>query len=452
MNTVSLKSKLSYIACFALAVAVVSEPVWGQDQKAEHPYYILTDIGTLQGGTFSQGTSINDKGLVTVVSTAADNAQHAALFHNGSLTDISKHLPPGTNSGAFASNIWGQVLVEAEIPAKDPNNENFCAYGTPQICRAFLWQNGVMAQLPTLGGPNTAVGWINNVGEAVGFAETSVRDPECPSAPSPNGTGPQVLDFEAVIWGPRPGQIRKLTPISGDTVSMAFGVNDLGQVVGGSGRCADTLLPGPSVTPHAVLWENGNAISMGSLGGTVNTDAFGVGTIAFSINNRGEAVGAAALPGNATSHAFLWSKKLRHMLDLGTVPGDVYSAALGTNNEGDVIGASFDADGNPRAYVRKAGASSTMMDLNELVPADSPLYLLVSYSINDLGEIAGFGVDGNGDLHGFLVTPCDRDKDDSAIGEERTERPRVILSEHAREMLRNHTRLNGLGPMYEHSQ
>jgi probable HAF family extracellular repeat protein len=449
MNIVSLKSKLSCIACLALALAVVSEPVWSQDQKAEHPRYILTDIGALQGGTFSQGTSINDTGLVTVVSTAGDNAQHAALFHNGSLTDISKHLPPGTNSGAFASNILGQVLVEAEIPAKDPNNENFCAYGTPQICRAFLWQNGVMVQLPTLGGPNTAVGWINNVGEAVGFAETSVRDPECPSTPSRNGTGPQVLDFEAVVWGPRPGQIRKLPPLSGDTVSMAFSVNDLGQVVGGSGRCADTLLPGPSVTPHAVLWEDGNVISIGSLGGTVNTDAFGVGTIALSINNRGETVGAAALPGNATSHAFLWSKKLRHMLDLGTVPGDVYSAALGINNEGDVIGASFDADGNPRAYVRKAGASSTMMDLNELVPAASPLYLLVSYSINDLGEIAGFGVDGNGDLHGFLVTPCDTDGDDNAV---REERPRAILSEHAREMLRHHARMNGLAPLYKHSQ
>jgi hypothetical protein len=40
-------------------------------------------------------------------------------------------------------------------------------------------------------------------------------------------------------------------------------------------------------------------------------------TIALSINNRGEAVGAAALPGNSTSHALLWSKQLRYMIDLG---------------------------------------------------------------------------------------------------------------------------------------
>ncbi len=33
-----------------------------------------------------------------------------------------------------------------------------------------------------------------------------------------------------------------------------------------------------------------------------------------------------------------------------------------------------------------------MTDLNTLVPADSPLYLLFADSVNSSGEIAGFGV------------------------------------------------------------
>jgi hypothetical protein len=32
-----------------------------------------------------------------------------------------------------------------------------------------------------------------------------------------------------------------------------------------------------------------------------------------------------------------------------------------------------------------------MTDLNTLTPADSPLYLVVGFGINDAGEIAGLG-------------------------------------------------------------
>ena len=123
------------------------------------------------------------------------------------------------------------------------------------------------------------------------------------------------------------------------------------------------------MTPHAVLWENGTVTDMGNLGGTVNTDLPGVGTIALSINNRGQAVGAAALPGNMPRHAFLWSRKLGHMLDLGTIQGDTDSAALGINDEGKVVGASLDSDGNPRVFLFSKG---TMKDLNALVPPTQP--------------------------------------------------------------------------------
>ncbi len=47
-----------------------------------------------------------------------------------------------------------------------------------------------------------------------------------------------------------------------------------------------------------------------------------------------------------------------------------------------------------------------MMDLNALVPANSPLYLTFALVINDSGEIAGQALDiSTGALHGFVATP-----------------------------------------------
>jgi hypothetical protein len=58
--------------------------------------------------------------------------------------------------------------------------------------------------------------------------------------------------------------------------------------------------------------------------------------------------------------------------------------------------------GNPRAFLWENGV---MTDLNTLVPANSPLYLLIGFSINSRGEIAGFGVTNNGQIHAYLASP-----------------------------------------------
>ena len=409
--------------------------------------YTVSDLGTLPGGSLSQATFVNNYGLVTGISTLPDGTQHAVVWFRGSILDIATHTPAGTNSGALTVNDWGQVLVQAEITANDPNNEIFCTYFTGHACRAFVWQNGHTTLLPTLGGINASPGMINNRGQIVGIAENSVHDSSCPTQPALTGSGPLTLDFEAVLWGGGPRQIRELRPLPGDSVGMAFSINDLGQAVGGSGSCADSILPGPAVTPHAVLWENGTAIDMGGLGGTVNTDLPGVGTIALSINNRGQAVGAASLPGNKSRHAFLWSRKLGHMLDLGTIQGDTDSAALGINDEGNVVGASLDSDGNPRVFLFSKG---TMRDLNTLVPPDSAIYMLIPYAINREGQVAGFGVTGSGEIHGFLASPCAVDRvDDPWCGDESTgltgERSRPFMTQDTRERIHHSLHAGILG-------
>jgi hypothetical protein len=48
-----------------------------------------------------------------------------------------------------------------------------------------------------------------------------------------------------------------------------------------------------------------------------------------------------------------------------------------------------------------------MIDLNTLIPRDSDIDLQTGVSINDRGEINGEGLLPNGDIHAFLLIPCD---------------------------------------------
>ena len=99
--------------------------------------------------------------------------------------------------------------------------------------------------------------------------------------------------------------------------------------------------------------------------------------------------GLSALPGSATFHPFLWTRD-KGIQDLGVLKGDLVGAGLAMNSRGDIVGASISAPGpaggNPRAFLWQNGA---MSDLNALVPADSPFYMMTACAINDIGEIAG---------------------------------------------------------------
>jgi probable HAF family extracellular repeat protein len=201
-----------------------------------------------------------------------------------------------------------------------------------------------------------------------------------------------------VIWGPN-GEIKELPPLSGDTVGFALGINDSGQAVGVSGLCSNTSVPPvspASLAPHAVLWEkDGTPTNLGSLGGTFNIPA--------GINNQGEVVGASQSSKDNHIHAFLWTRATG-MQDLGIFTGAIETAATccnSINNRGEVVGISVDENFNTRALLWR---NDVMYDLNALIPAGSPWYLQSAASINDAGEIVGWGSI-NGKVHAFLATP-----------------------------------------------
>jgi probable HAF family extracellular repeat protein len=396
------------------------------------PTYTITDLGTL-GGTFSQALIVSNNGLIGGLASRADDTQHAALWYNGQIGDISTPGLGGPNSGVFGVNEMGQVSGQAESSAPDPNNENFCGYGTGLKCLAFLWQNGVMTALPTLGGSNGTVGPINNRGQVIGVAENSTKDKNCAS--------PQVLDFEAVIWGPNPGEIRQLPPLPGNSVGMALWINDNGQAVGASGSCANSALPPIAFGPHAVLWEkDGSVTDLGNLGAAVVN-------IGLYINNQGQVVGASSLTADSTpfvsTHAFLWTKETG-MQDLGTLPGAVASAGLGINDRGEVVGVSDDASGNARAFLRQNGV---MTDLNTLIPANSPLVPVLASTINSRGEIVGFGMTSTGDVHGFLATPSSgQDTSESLSSAAQDVTSPMLLPKDVRNLLQQRLRFGRFGP------
>ena len=386
------QSLLSLSACL-LAVLAVPLTIAAQDtQQRTLPAvrYTVTDLGTLSGGNFSQPFFINRYGLVSGSSSLPDGNQHATLWLEGLMGDIGAPGLGGPNSIAFGDNERFQSAGEAETSTSDPNGEDFCGFGTHLTCLPFLWQDGEMVQLPTLGGNNGVAMSISNRGEVAGFAENSTPDPDCPV--------PQVLHFKPVVW--EKGVIHQLPTFGGDPDGVAQEMNDDGKVVGGSGTCAtfNTNLLYNLVPVHALLWEKGKAIDLGNLGGKTGQAG---GNIALDVNNLGQVVGNSDLLGDTTFHAFLWTKRTG-MQDLGTLSGDVASLSISINDAGSVIGASLDANFNPRAFLWEKGV---MTDLNTLLAGDSPLYLLTGCSINSRGEITGLGLTRTGEIHTYLASP-----------------------------------------------
>ncbi len=228
------------------------------------------------------------------------------------------------------------------------------------------------------------------MGQTAGFSDTGVYDSGCAGASTAG------YRFQSVIWGPN-GRVRQLEPLGSDTVAFAFGINNLGQVVGGSGPCGATAPPPYPSAPHAVLWErDGTAVDLGSLGGPVS--------VASSINGQGDVSGTSSTV-DGSPQPFLWTRQSGKLLQL-TLPNGFLAAVSpcckSINDRREIVGFMFDASFNSRAFLWKDGVT---VDLNTLVQQPSPWTLQIATSINTVGQIAGQGRI-NGEVHAFLAIPC----------------------------------------------
>jgi probable HAF family extracellular repeat protein len=370
-----------------LATAPQAQAQGKADRKTELSHYKVKDLGTL-GGSFSISFGVNNAGDAGGAANVPGEYQHAFLWRRGHMYDLG--TLGGFNSNSGAPNGQDELAIVSETSSPDPLGENFCAYGTGLTCLAAIWREGGLHPLPTLGGSNGQGYNVNDRGKVAGVSEIGTHDSKCP--------WPQVLDFEATVWD-ADGHAHELRPLPGDTVGFALNMNNRGQVAGSTGTCDNTALFPLQVGPHAVLWDNGKPIDLGSLGGAM------VSTAAV-VNNLGVVVGASDLPGDNAIHSFMWTKE-GGMKDLGTVGTDSSSFAAGLNDAGQVVGGSCEPNlsGNCRAYLWQDGQ---MVDLNTLIEGNTSLYLIQAMGLSNSGDIVGLAFDSNsGQPHAFLATPID---------------------------------------------
>jgi probable HAF family extracellular repeat protein len=194
------------------------------------------------------------------------------LWENGKMTDL------GTLGGVFGTalcaNNRAQVIGQSSL-AESPGA---CNIGTGSIvsgCHAFLWEKGTLQDLGTLGGTSSIALWLNNAGEVVGAATAA---------------GDQV--FHATLW--RRGLITDLGTLPGDCFSRANVINSKDQIIGWSFNC-DTN------TFKAVLWDKGSIFDLNAL---IPANANLQLVSGTDINNRGEIL-AAGMFANGDVHDVL---------------------------------------------------------------------------------------------------------------------------------------------------
>lgn len=353
------------------------------DQYIQHAFAWhhgrLTDLGALPGENSSAIWELNGLGVGAGMSEdgTIDPNTHlpaavAVLFKNGRVISLGR-LPGGHESFAQDVNDKGQVAGMSSNGTPDPY-----AFPFPWVTqtRGFMWQDGVMQDLGTLGGPDTIETSMNQRGQIDGQSFTN-------STPNATTGLPTTHPF---LW--QNGHMRDLGSLGGTLGGPADnGLNERGEVVGASNLAGDQI-------SHPFLWNGKKMIDLGTLGGD-NGSANG-------INSAGTVVGTADLA-SGTHDGFIWKNGV--MRDLQPVNHAPCSNAGSVNASDEAVGNATDCHGDELAAVLWRDGSA--IDLNTLV-APSDLHLTSAEYINDKGEIVGFGKLPNGQQRVFLLIPNQR--------------------------------------------
>src|SRR5438876_442379 len=334
MNT---KASASFAMAALFSLVTFSAQTAAQTQTSSQPNshvrYKLIDLGTLGGPNSTEGHQApivsNSGAVIGIADTLLPDPAcpsdcfigHAFRWEKGVLTDLGT-IPGGNNSDAVWLNSLGQVVGESENGVIDP------LVGVPEN-KAVLWQkDGQITDLGTLGGNGSLALAINDRGQIVGGALNDILDPF--SFPG------LATQSRAFLW--QDGVMRDLGTLGGPD-AFATSINDRGQIAGVSMTNSIPNAATGFPTFHPFLWENGKMLDLGSLGGTQAVPAGGIdGALEGqrALNNRGQVAGGSTLDGDSTVHPFLWDGA--KLLDLGTLGGS-FGLARAINDAGDVAGA-----------------------------------------------------------------------------------------------------------------
>jgi probable HAF family extracellular repeat protein len=341
--------------CLALGLILLLGMVPAAAQAA--PAYTVTDLSTLGGDCFPLDLNLRGQ----VVGTCRETLYHeqAFLYSNGVMSPLD--TLGGRYSFATAINQLGDIAGDSETPGG--------------LQHAYLWHDGFMTDLGTLGTPGSTrsqANGINSRGQVVGWAYLD------------SGTYHAFLYENGVM-----------TDIgTGTGWSSATDISELGRVVG-------YYQAGGGSLPF--LRADGATTTLPTLGGTNNG--------ANKINLFGEIVGWSGDAGEIQRPVVFRGGTVTDFGNLGGTGGSAWSI----NDLGDAVGYSFTGDNKQHAILYHGGL---LYDLNGLIPAGSDVELVAAAGITDLGRIAASGCFGgqvigascnDGQIRPVLLTPSTGD-------------------------------------------
>ena len=298
--------------------------------------YSYVELGSLGGGATAQ--FINDAGQVAGVSATAAGGTHAFVWQDGQMRDVG--TLGGSDSRVSGMNGRGQIVGVSATA----NGE----------MHAFRWTDGTMEDVGPVGQGASQV-FINQRGEVAW------------TAPTPSGP-------HAMLWSG--GSVTDLGTLGGSS-SVAGGINERGDVVGTSA----TSVPGEQ--DHAFVWAHGVMQDLGTLGGA--------SSLGLGLDDRGQAMGlwSAGNDWPGSIRGFLWDHG--QMSDLGLLqPYLQATEPVAMNQRGDIIGQSWQAAyfrNSERAFLWRDGVMSALPDPPH-DPYDADRNLKAT-ALNDRGQIVG---------------------------------------------------------------
>jgi chitinase len=256
----------------------------------------LTDLGVFkfpfpQQSYSSRGFSVNDSdavaGRISSFSRGGTSRRDSFLYVDGEMFDIA----PGSNDGGFSSSVGGNNNRGEVVGSYDAGGTitNPPALPGAATARAFLYRNGQLYDVGTLGGLFSVGSGINNAGQIVGNSTVVIGKSEAFAFLFSNGR-------MQVIGGAKAGNF------------APWAINDNGWITGTLTNTPVTIKPSNDINRnptdgYAALYVNGNLSSLGTLSGYT-------GSQGLSINNSGTIIGALTTPDSSVtgvSGVFIYS-------------------------------------------------------------------------------------------------------------------------------------------------